>query len=176
MRVLRQVAVKPKYFLLFLCFALGSAVLICQIPRAAAAGVDGASGPEARGTLNGKIVFVSDRHTGRGLNIWTMNPDGSAPTRLPDGKSRTDRLPPFVPVYDGDPAWSPDGSKIAFISNRDYLFGLYTMNADGSNVKLVTDQVPDPSGPSWSPDGQKIACAAGNGIVIEPNQPVIDIY
>src|SRR5437879_5116527 len=66
-----------------------------------------------RGKFNGKLVFSSDRHNSA-LSIWTMNPDGSNPTRLTDGKSRTDRLPSSTHVYDTGPAWSPDGTKIAF--------------------------------------------------------------
>ncbi|HCX29736.1 MAG TPA: hypothetical protein DHU55_08190, partial [Blastocatellia bacterium] len=40
------------------------------------------------------------------------------------------------------------------------------MNADGSNVHLVTDKVPNPSAPAWSPDGGKIALAGGAPIVL----------
>ena len=114
-----------------------------------------------RGKFNGKLVFSSDRHNGRGLSIWTMNADGSNPTRLTDDKSRTDRLPSFVPVYDGGPVWSPDGSRIAFTSNRDYNFAIYIMNADGSNARLVTDKTLEPGAIAWSPDGSKIAFSDG---------------
>src|SRR6266850_101282 len=68
--------------------------------------------PPVGARYNGKIVFNSDRH-GSGLSIWTMNPDGSNPTRLTDEKSRPDRLPSFIHIYDVTPAWSPDGTKIA---------------------------------------------------------------
>src|SRR5258705_13931370 len=84
-----------------------------------------------RSKYNGKIVFTSDRHN-EALSIWSMNPDGSSPTRLTDDKSRTERLPSFAHVYDSSPVWSPDGTKIAFISNRNSYFALYMMNADGS--------------------------------------------
>ena len=128
-----------------------------------------------RGRHNGKIVFTSDRHY-KGLSIWSMNPDGSSPTRLTDDKSRTEKLPSFSPVYDGNPVWSPDGTKIAFVSNRDYLFSLYVMNADGSNSQLVTDKVLDLGEPSWSPDGRKIAFSAGVRGTIGMSKPSIDIY
>mgnify|MGYP003288138549 CR=1 FL=1 len=105
-----------------------------------------------------------------------MNADGSSPTRLTDDKSRTAKLPDFSPVYDASPAWSPDGTKIAFISNRDYLFSLYVMNADGSNSRLVTDRVIDMGEPAWSPDGGKIAFSAGARGSIGSTKPQVDIY
>jgi Tol biopolymer transport system component len=129
--------------------------------------------------FNGKLVFSSDRHNGRGLSIWTMNADGSNPTRLTDEKSRTDRLPSFVPVYDLGPVWSPDGARIAFTSNRDYLFGVYIMSADGSNVRLVTDKVQNSASIAWAPDGNRIALSGGVRTVpaIEGGpKPSVNIY
>ncbi len=169
------------YVLLFLCFPLAAAIRFGPVaPEASAANASGSGvqttpTPTTRGQHNGRLVFISNRHNSA-LSIWSVNPDGSSPTRLTDDSSRTERLPSFVPVYDGDPAWSPDGMKIAFTSNRDYTFALYTMNADGSNVQLVTDQVQDPGRPSWSPDGRKIAFSGGVRIVIGLNQPSADIY
>ncbi len=128
-----------------------------------------------RGTYNGKIVFISDRHY-KGLSIWSMNPDGSSPTRLTDDKSRTEKLPDFSPVYDGSPVWSPDGTKIAFISNRDYLFSLYVMDADGSNARLVANKPLEPAAPAWSPDGEKIAFSAGIAFTVGMTKPSADIY
>ena len=123
---------------------------------------------------NGKIVFTSDRHN-RGLSIWSMNPDGSSPTRLTDDKSRTERLPSFVPVCDGSPVWSPDGTKIAFISNGNYIFTLYVMNADGSNAQLVTELL-EPGEPAWSPNSDKIAFSLGSRSTFGSYKRFIDIY
>ena len=105
-----------------------------------------------------------------------MNPDGSSPTRLTDDKSRTEKLPDFSPVYDSSPVWSPDGTKIAFISNRDYLLSLYVMNADGSNVRLVADRPLEPAQPAWSPDGEKLAFTAGRGGKLGFSKLSGDIY
>ena len=58
-----------------------------------------------------------------------------------------------------DPAWSPDGGRIAFVSNRDGAYNVYLMNVDGSGrQKLTRDPAPDQH-PVWSPDGRKIVFA-----------------
>src|SRR5438093_11919803 len=55
------------------------------------------------------------------------------------------------------PAWSPDGSKIAFArTGASNLYEIFTMNSDGTNqLQLTHDGVIDAE-PSWSPDGTKI--------------------
>lgn len=67
------------------------------------------------------------------------------------------RTPVWVQHF--DPTWSPDGEQIAFRSNlnRDYLKPqLFIMDADGQNVRQVTDGSLEPLNPNWSPDGQQI--------------------
>jgi Tol biopolymer transport system component len=69
--------------------------------------------------------------------------DGSGQTRLTDD-----------PAFDGFPNWSPDGTKIAFVSDRD-SGGIFVMNADdGSGQTRLTENGVEPS---WSPDGERIA-------------------
>src|SRR6185436_11226570 len=55
------------------------------------------------------------------------------------------------------PAWSPDGRKLAFVSERDGNAEIYVMNADGSAQENLTRQPANDSHPAWSPDGRKIA-------------------
>ena len=62
--------------------------------------------------------------------------------------------------FSGDPAWSPDGQKIAFSSERDDALNIYVMNADGSDVARLTDNSTGGREPAWSPDGRKIAFAS----------------
>jgi dipeptidyl aminopeptidase/acylaminoacyl peptidase len=59
--------------------------------------------------------------------------------------------------------WSPDGTKIAFATERDGDFEIYVMDADGSHQTRLTN---DPAGdlhPAWSPDGTKIAFTTDRG-------------
>jgi TolB protein len=58
--------------------------------------------------------------------------------------------------YNGDPSFSPDGSKILFVSNRDDNLEIYVMNRDGSNQKRLTYTDEDESCPSFSPDGRAV--------------------
>ena len=56
------------------------------------------------------------------------------------------------------PSWSPDGTKVAFSSNRDGNWEIYVMNADGSGTtRLTVNRSADDAAPTWSPDGSKIA-------------------
>ena len=59
-------------------------------------------------------------------------------------------------AMDDRPAWSPDGRRIAFSSNRDGKKEIYVMDVDGSNVKRITNNLADDVNPSWSPDGSRI--------------------
>jgi Tol biopolymer transport system component len=54
-------------------------------------------------------------------------------------------------------SWSPDGSRIAFTSNRDGNSEIYLMNPDGSNMVRLTDNPASDKEPAWSPDGSMIA-------------------
>jgi Tol biopolymer transport system component len=53
--------------------------------------------------------------------------------------------------------WSPDGRKIAFLTNRDTNREIYFMNADGSEQRRLTRTPEDEYLLGWSPDGRKIA-------------------
>ena len=86
------------------------------------------SGPQGI-TVTPKIVFGSSRNGGN-HDIFTMDLDGSNQTRL------TTSL-----AYDDQPKWSPDSSKIAFMSGRDGNLEIYTMNADGSGQTRITNNL-----------------------------------
>lgn len=61
---------------------------------------------------------------------------------------------------DTSPTWSPDCSKIAFVSSRSGAPHIYVMNADGSNQKRLTYKGSYNTNPSWSPKGNVIAFQA----------------
>ena len=61
---------------------------------------------------------------------------------------------------DADPSWSPDGTKIAFESQRDFDYEIYVMDAAGQKVVRLTQSPGWDGEPSWSPDGTKIAFAS----------------
>lgn len=103
-------------------------LIVCAFPAVA-----------AKPVVNGKIAFVSDRDGNE--EIYVMNPDGSGQTRLT-----------FDSDEDTDPAWSPDGRRIAFTKRQQ----IFVMNADGSGATQLTSQGFNEN-PAWSPDGLKIA-------------------
>lgn len=55
------------------------------------------------------------------------------------------------PAGDTDPAWSPDGAPLAFVSYRDGNAEIYVMNADGSGQTNLTNSQANDWDPAWSP-------------------------
>jgi len=97
-----------------------------------------------------RIAFGSARNGGN-HDVFLMDIDGGNQVRL------TNSL-----AYDDQPKWSPDGSKIAFISGRDGNLEIYTMNADGSAQTRITNNSLADGFPAWSHDGTKLAFVRGN--------------
>lgn len=63
-------------------------------------------------------------------------------------------------THDGaseDPAWSPDGVRVAFVSRRGGAFGLYVLDMRGGEALRLADFAGEPRQPVWSPDGRHIA-------------------
>ena len=114
---------------------------------------------------NTMIAFASDRswdwkvdEGNVNIEIYLMNPNGAPIRQLTE-----------APGYDEQPAWSPDGQKITFVSHQDQLQlmaeeddffrgEIYLINADGTNPLNLTQSLKKPDlYPDWSPDGQQIA-------------------
>ena len=92
-----------------------------------------------------RIVFTSMRDGN--AEIYVMDADGGNQENLTNH-----------PAYDRQPDWSPDGTKIAFVSTRDGGGSqIHVMDVDGKNVIRLTDVPGGKRDPDWSPDGQQIA-------------------
>ena len=103
---------------------------------------------------NGKIAFTSFRDGNP--EIYVMDADGTNQTRLTNNS-----------IVDDHATWSPDGQKLAFVSQRgDGGFAIFQMNSDGTNrveITTLSNYVNTAAwgvigfSMSWSPDGRKIA-------------------
>ena len=104
------------------------------------------------GQADGKIAFTSLREGY--FDVWIMNADGSDPVNLTQGR------------HCASPAWSPDGTKIAYIGDifnydqdtGEAQFGgeIWLMDADGGNPQQLTDDSVHKTSLWWSEDGRSI--------------------
>lgn len=99
----------------------------------------------------GQVLWNCAGELTRGFHACVVRADGSRRHRI-----RVDR-------YFEYGAWSPDGAKIAFMSQEpdasgnDPNYNIYVMHADGSGLRQLTDAPGEDGFPSWSPDGTKLA-------------------
>jgi Tol biopolymer transport system component len=121
---------------------------------------------------------------GRSLVFVSLSVDNELELVDPDGSNRRS-------LYDGGthfsfgPKWSPDGQRVLFSINngyRDWCFGLWTVNADGSDARQLggpgiggpsascdfgtTATLSDALEAAWSPDGSEIAFRSDQGIEV----------
>ena len=103
----------------------------------------------------GRIAYVG-YGPGFAPHIWTMDADGT---------DKVDLTPDDTGVID-DPAWSPDGSMIAFTRGPSFSStDIWRMDADGGNPVQLTTVAAREIRPSWSPDGSTIVFESGSSIV-----------
>ena len=106
-----------------------------------------------------KIAFTTDEGTWISLDV---SPDGKTLIFdllgdlyvLPIGGGEAKRITSGM-AWDCMPRWSPDGKVIAFISDRNGNDNLWTVNPDGTGLKIVTKETDFTlSSPAWTPDGE----------------------
>ena len=101
--------------------------------------------------IPGRIAFVGKYEIVKS-DIYMINPDGTGLFNLTNNYSSNI-----------DPNWSPDGSRIAFLSDREdtdnehVLYDIYVVNIDGFGLHRLIDNPGNDGGISWSPDGKHIA-------------------
>jgi Tol biopolymer transport system component len=83
-------------------------------------------------------IMADQRHS----NLWIINVDGGEHRPFTTGK-----------FNDTSPHWSPDGSQIAYTSNRDGGMQIHRRWLDSGQMAKVTRLTTAPSGIAWSPDG-----------------------
>ncbi|MCX8074065.1 MAG: carboxypeptidase regulatory-like domain-containing protein [Clostridia bacterium] len=92
--------------------------------------------------VNSTIVFTYKINNQ--TDIWKINPDGTGRANLINWPSSNEKRPVL----------SPNGDKLAFISNKSGKYQIWVANYDGSNPKQITFDEEVHTGPEWSPDGQ----------------------
>ena len=96
-------------------------------------------------------IVVSSTRRGNVNTLYAF--DRASPSRLTP-------LTQDTTATQTDPAPSPDGSSIAYITDRDGNAEIYLMNADGSNPRRLTNTTAAENSPTWTPDGSKIVYAS----------------
>jgi Tol biopolymer transport system component len=109
--------------------------------------------PPLSGSGGGVLAFVAEH--GGIPGIYLMNADGS------DQRLVSDR-------FDVNPAWSPDGNKLAFTSHRDNTIAIYIIDLTSGELRSFSRTKRSPTQPDWSPDGERIA------YIDNPAHPGID--
>lgn len=85
-------------------------------------------------------------------DLWLIPSSGGEAVRLTDD-----------PGIDWDPTWSPDGSKLAFVSHRGGDYDIWVMPVTGGQAVPLTTENSSDQIPEWSPDGGRIAFTSDRG-------------
>ena len=132
--------------------AAGGTLLVAS-PTAGAVSHGAPGAPESEAatkapTAEGVIAYIAMNPKTRREVIYRIGTDGSNRRQLTDGVTY-------------NPAWSPDGTQIAYVRRSDSTIRL--MDATGANKRGTGEVVYAADGPAWSPDGRRLSYACGTG-------------
>lgn len=112
---------------------------------------------EAASTTTARFEVVCQSSLIDQIAYWSIDEDGNGDVFVMNADG-TDRLQlTYDASFDREPAVSPDGSRILFVTNRDGNSEIYVMNANGSGLVNLTQHPEIDNRPRWSPDGTRIA-------------------
>jgi Tol biopolymer transport system component len=109
-----------------------------------------------------RLAFTS---LGRQEDLVVSRADGSELRQLTNDAAK-----------DRSPAWAPDGTRIAFYSDRGGKYEVWTIRPDGSDLRQLTRTTATTGDPIWSPDGSRMIVSDSSGAVllIDPSKPWTD--
>ena len=126
---------------------------IWELPLTGGAPIKIDEGDEPSLSTRGQLAYIKDGH------VWSWSSDGGKPERLFFDRGK-----------DGELQWSPDGNRLAFVSNRGNhsFIGIYTSKS--TPLLYLAPSTGTDTSPRWSPDGGRIAFArrAGDGGAPQP--------
>jgi tRNA A-37 threonylcarbamoyl transferase component Bud32 len=98
--------------------------------------------------LTGKIIYTEG--TNNGAEIVVIDANGQNRQQLTNDNQ-----------YEGEPDWSPDGSRIAYEGTTGGSIDIFTMAANGADIRQITNSNEPNNNPDWSPNGTLIAYESG---------------
>jgi TolB protein len=110
------------------------------------------------------LVFVSTQDGD--YAIFGADEHGNHARRLT--KEKGDVTSPRGLFFQVEPAWSPDGRRIAFASPRSGTSHIYVMRADGTGTRQLTNSDQNDSHPGWSPDGRRLVFSREGAVFVAP--------
>jgi Tol biopolymer transport system component len=105
----------------------------------------------------GNVKMAEGADPSKGEIVFTSYPPAGASTEICIIDSDSKIIRNCLTRNSFQPAWSPDGSKIAFVSNLEGNPEINVMNRDGTNKQQLTFSSYAAYSPTWSPDGTRIA-------------------
>jgi Tol biopolymer transport system component len=117
-------------------------------------GLDDISASSPSWSPNGRKIVFTGYYDELCERIYTVNDTGSNVTKITNNHGDCDFQ---TTPDDAFPSWSPDGTKIAFVSSLDGKSDIYSVNVDGTGRRRITRNLENNGSPTWSPNSGRIA-------------------